>query len=180
MTPLGITRTIILWSYRSPNVRAKLMSCQRHRGGGTEPNEAQHTNKAAHTASVFVCLLRHFLLFLFDANFQPITKALSNNVLPHDIMYISEPHPAARLIIDITRVNAAIAQDALKSFFFFFRSKTIRGLSCCSSMPNWKLSRRAASFGFSLIQLASCLDNRPPNCLLDPAVTRKAGAGGGG
>lgn len=35
-------------------------------------------------------------------------------------MCISEPHPVARLIIDITRVNAAIAQDALKSFLVFF------------------------------------------------------------
>lgn len=86
--------------------------------GGTEPNEGQHTYKATHTASVFVCRLRHFLLFPLDANFQPITKALSDNVLPHNMMYISEPHPVARLIIDITRVNAAIAQDALKPFFF--------------------------------------------------------------
>lgn len=49
-----------------------------------------------------------------EANCQPITKVLSNNVLPHNNAYFRSPHPVARLIIDIMRVNAAIVRESLK------------------------------------------------------------------
>ena len=47
-------------------------------------------------------------------------------------------------------------------------------------MLNWEISRLAASFHIFSIQLASCLDNLPLNCLLDPDVTRKWGGGSHG